>query len=116
MGQFLNALMLSGSLIAGEITQEQAKQLLQDKKYTELKSNIDEDSHHELYSYKVNAYLKGEKFEEALALLEERLSHQLNNKEWQAYNYVMKGQVHANQAMDASIFTASGYAEDSLNL
>ena len=111
----LSAILLSHTLIAGEMTEQQAKQLLEDKNYTELEASIDESSHHQLYSYKVNAYLKQEKFEDALTLLEGRLKNHTDDKEWQAYNYVMKGQVHARQAMEASIFTASGYAEDSLN-
>ena len=111
----LAALWFSSTLMATELSEEQAKQLLQNKNYSELLTKIDDMSHHDLVSYKVRALQRQENFDDAVDLLEKRISTKPNNIEWQARNHFMKGQVHANQAIDASIFTASGYAEDSLN-
>ncbi len=60
-------------------------------------------------------FLKLEKVDEAMSLVEKRMYVIPVDNEWQAYNYYLKSQVHFAEADDASIFTVKGYISDAID-
>ncbi|MCL1080031.1 hypothetical protein L2734_18030 [Parashewanella spongiae] len=113
---FFGFMMLVVFSASAALTEQQAKQLYQDKNYNELITQIDNNASQKVVKYKVHAYVKQKEFEQAVDLIESRIkAFDANNKAGLSKEWLMKGDVHAQQAMDASIFTASSYAEDCLN-
>ncbi|RLV60946.1 hypothetical protein D5018_04715 [Parashewanella curva] len=106
--------LLSFQLHAVE-TEQQAKKLLADKQIEMLINDIKDDAPYEVANYKVIAFNRSKEFDTAIEWIDARLQKlPKNNKEARAKEWLLKGNVYANQAMDASIFTAASYASDCL--
>ncbi len=111
-----SALLFSSTLFANELTQEQVKQLFEEKNYSKIIDQVDDFSPYDIAKYKALSMSRLEDFDDAIALLDRRLAKlEPENNNALAKEWLQKGNIFANQAMDASIFTAAGYAEDSLN-
>ncbi|WP_133405365.1 tetratricopeptide repeat protein [Parashewanella tropica] len=96
-------------------TEQQAKKLLTENKMDTLIAEIKDDAPYKLASYKVIAFYRNKDFDTAIEWIDARLQVlPKDDKKAQAKEWVLKGNVYANQAMDASIFTAAGYASDCL--
>ncbi|MBM7073164.1 hypothetical protein JQC92_14200 [Shewanella sp. 202IG2-18] len=110
-----SALLISNSIMANDLNEAQVKQLFEENKYVKIIEQVDDFAPYEVAKYKALSMARLEDFEDAIVLLDRRIAEiEPKDTEALAKEWMQKGNVFASQAMDASIFTAAGYAEDSL--